>query len=243
MKNFKKFNFLVVIFYFLALFLSWSSSAFPQATTEHALLSQEAPEVESLFQQQGEKKSEIFLKEETARPLFEQSMQFRESPVELTRKALVAMHQKKFSEAKELLRQSIAQKLDDSEAWLLLGMIDLQEKKNEAAFADLIQATLYDPKNARAQHYLGIAAGRQHWSEIAEASLRKALELDPNYGEAHFNLAVYYLQHHPPAIEVARRHYQRALDLGVAHDPNVDRIMQKSIANSKENTSVSASPP
>ncbi|MFZ4116112.1 MAG: tetratricopeptide repeat protein [Chthoniobacterales bacterium] len=147
--------------------------------------------------------------------------------------AAVETHLNKLEEAEHLLRSSIQQKLENPFAWLLLGTTYLQEKRTDEAFAALIQATLYDPKNARAQHYLGIAAGRKKWSEISEASLRKAIELDPNYGDAHFNLAVYYMQHNPPATEVARRHYQRALELGVPHDPTMDAIMKKPVEDLK----------
>jgi Tfp pilus assembly protein PilF len=55
--------------------------------------------------------------------------------------------------------------------------------------------------------------------------MRKALELQPDYQEAHFNLAVFYLQRNPPAVELARRHYQKALDLGGAPDAEVARAL------------------
>lgn len=147
--------------------------------------------------------------------------------------AATETHLNKTQEAERLLRESIQQKLENPNAWLLLGMTYLQEQRIDEAFAALVQATLYDPKNPRAQHYLGIVAGRKQWHEISEASLRKAIELDPNYADAHFNLAVYYLQHNPPVIEVARRHYQRALDLGAPHDPTMDAVMKRSIVDSK----------
>lgn len=135
----------------------------------------------------------------------------------------------KSQEAEQLLRKSLQLKLENPAAWLLLGMNCLDQKRNDEAFAALIQATLYDPKNSRAQHYLGIAAGHKGWNEISETALRRALELDPNYGDAHFNLAVYYLRRTPPAIELARRHYQRALDLGVAHDAEIEALMKQPI--------------
>ena len=135
----------------------------------------------------------------------------------------------KSQEAEELLKKSLQLKLENPGAWLLLGMNYLDQHRDDEAFAALIQATLYDPKNARAQQYLGIAAGHKGWNEISEAALRRAIELNPNYADAHFNLAVYYLRRTPPAIEVARRHYQKALDLGVAHDAGIDALMNQPI--------------
>ncbi|MCF7729538.1 MAG: tetratricopeptide repeat protein [Chthoniobacterales bacterium] len=147
--------------------------------------------------------------------------------------AAVEIHLNKTGETERLLKESLQQKLENPNAWLLLGLNDLQEQRIDEAFAALVQATLYDPKNAKAHHYLGIVAGRKEWHEISEASLRKAIELDPKYAEAHFNLAVYYMRHNPPAMEAARRHYQRALDLGAPHDPVMDTIMKKPIEDLK----------
>ena len=110
----------------------------------------------------------------------------------------------------------------------------LEEHQNEKAFASLVQAVLYDPKNAHAQNYLGIAAERNHWNDISESSLRKAAELDPNYADAQFNLAVYYLHRTPPLIEVARRHYQRAIELGTPRDPKIDEMMKSKVMNSPQ---------
>ena len=72
--------------------------------------------------------------------------------------------------------------------------------------------------------------GRKGWYFGAEDEMRKAIELAPDYPEAHFNLAVFYLQRTPPAVELARRHYQKALDLGAAPDPQV----AKSLAEPEE---------
>lgn len=145
----------------------------------------------------------------------------------LNRLASIKTRLGKSAEASALLKESLQHQLENPTAWLLLGMNQLEEHQNEKAFASLVQAVLYDPKNAHAQNYLGIAAERNHWNDISEASLRKAVELDPNYADAQFNLAVYYLQLTPPLIEVARRHYQRALDLGTPHDPKIDEILKK----------------
>jgi Flp pilus assembly protein TadD len=56
--------------------------------------------------------------------------------------------------------------------------------------------------------------------------LRRAVEIRPDYADAHFNLAVFCLERDPPAVELARRHYRRALDLGAAPDPLVERALK-----------------
>ena len=157
---------------------------------------------------------------------FQEALRLDPNNVEyLNRIAAIKTRLGKSAEAETLLKESLQHQLENPTAWLLLGMNQLEEHQNEKAFASLVQAVLYDPKNAHAQNYLGIAAERNHWNDISESSLRKAADLDPNYADAHFNLAVYYLQLTPPLIEVARRHYQRALDLGTPRDPKIDAIL------------------
>jgi Tfp pilus assembly protein PilF len=72
---------------------------------------------------------------------------------------------------------------------------------------------------------------KRGWLEGAEQEIRKAIEIDEQYAEAHFNLAVLYLERQPPAVELARRHYYRALKLGAEHDAELDRVLKKAETN------------
>ena len=74
---------------------------------------------------------------------------------------------------------------------------------------------------------LGLALGRKSWNSGAESELRRSLELEPEDAGAHYNLAVIYLQRNPPAVELARRHYYRAVDLGGAPDQSVEALLAK----------------
>ena len=65
------------------------------------------------------------------------------------------------------------------------------------------------------------------WADAAEAELQKAIELKPGYGIAHFNMALMLLERRPPSIELARRHYDKALELGVAKDDVVERRLKE----------------
>lgn len=112
---------------------------------------------------------------------------------------------------------------EDARGWEALGEAACEKGSLDLALAALSRAVLLDPKNARAHSYLGVTVGRKGWMDGAEAELQKALELDDTLAEAHFNLAVVYLQGNPPMVELARRHYQRARDLGAPPDSLVEK--------------------
>jgi Tfp pilus assembly protein PilF len=134
---------------------------------------------------------------------------------------LLEYRAKKFAEAEKLLKTVLKSEPESGLAWLILGVIYYDQDKLDAALGALAQAVYFEPKDARAHHYLGVTIGRKGWYSGAEDEMRKAIALAPDYAEAHFNLAVFYLQRTPPAVELARRHYQQALDLGAAPDPEV----------------------
>ena len=143
---------------------------------------------------------------------------------------LVAYRQKQYAEAEKLLKKAVRAQPEAGLGWLVLGVICYDQEKLDAALAALAQAALLEPKNATVHQYLGVTVGKKGWLSGAEDEMRKAIELEPGYAEAHFNLAVFYLQRTPPSVELARRHYQKALDLGAAPDADV----AKSLGEPKE---------
>lgn len=130
-------------------------------------------------------------------------------------------------EAERLLRRSLQIKPDNPTAWLNLGMIYLGRKEPMRALASMAQAVVHAPNDPVARNYLGVAAGRNRWFDAAEAELRRAIELSPDYADAHFNLAVFCLERIPPATELARRHYREARRLGAEPDPLVEKALAK----------------
>lgn len=131
-----------------------------------------------------------------------------------------------FKESETLLKRAVQLKLDTAPAWLTLGMMYMDQDRLDEALAALSQATLHDPRNARARNYLGVVVGRKGWIDGAQAELRKAVEIDPAYTDAHYNLAVFYLENKPPSIELARRHYFRAVELGADRDPDIEKVLK-----------------
>ena len=131
-----------------------------------------------------------------------------------------------FEEAQKLLQRATRAKPESASAWLALGVVACESGKLDVALAALSQAVLLQPLNARAHSYLGVTVGRKGWLDGAEAELQRALELDETLAEAHFNLAVVYLQENPPMLELARRHYHRALDLGASPDSLIENQLK-----------------
>jgi tetratricopeptide (TPR) repeat protein len=163
-----------------------------------------------------------------AESFYKQSLDYGpNNPPLLVSLAAVETRMGKLDDSEKLLQQALHLDLKNSPAWLLLGMNYLEEKRNDEAFAALVQAALYDDHNPRAHNYLGIAAGRKGWNEVSEDELRRAIDLDPQYADANFNLAVLYLRRTPPLIELGRRHYQQALDLGSPKDPVIEAQLAK----------------
>lgn len=130
------------------------------------------------------------------------------------------------TEAERLLRRSLQIKPDNPTAWLNLGIIYLERDEPMRSLAAIAQAVVHDPDDPVARNYLGVAAGRNQWFDAAESELRRAVELQPDYADAHFNLAVFCLERDPPAVELARRHYEKAIDLGAARDPLVEKALK-----------------
>ena len=126
-------------------------------------------------------------------------------------------------EALKYLERAVVVKPDAGLAWMTLGVAYMNLSNLEGATAALTQAVFLDPKNPQAHNYLAVIFARRGWYDAAEDELQTVVELAPNFAEAHFNLALIYFQRHPPAVELARRHYQKAIELGEAPDPDFEK--------------------
>ena len=100
----------------------------------------------------------------------------------------------------------------------------------------------WNPADPRAHNSLAIILKRIGWTNGAEVELQKALDLDPDYTEAHFNLAVMYLERKPPSLEMAGRHYRKARALGAAPDEIVEQQIRGESAVEESEVSEDESP-
>ena len=129
------------------------------------------------------------------------------------------------------LKRAVELDPEAQQGWLTLGIIEYQKNELDAGLAALSQAVYLNAKDPKAHLYLGILIRKRGWLSGAEDEMRKAVELDESYAEAHFNLAVLYLERQPPAYELVRRHYYRALELGAKPDSEIDKALQNAAAS------------
>jgi len=139
--------------------------------------------------------------------------------------AVVRFQQGRYPAAEEHLRRAVKLAPKDAFSHSILGIVLYQQGKYDEAVQILSRASALDPNDPKTRNYLGIAASQKGWQEAAEQECRKAIELDPQYGDAHFNLAVIYATQNPPAKELSRRHYNRALELGVPRDDQLETLI------------------
>lgn len=126
-------------------------------------------------------------------------------------------------EAERFLQRALSVKIDNAAAWLTLGIVYFDQNKLEHAMAAFAQATVHDPANSQAHNYLGAVLSEKGWLYGAEAALRRAVQIDPEAKDAHYNLALLYMDQRPPAVELAKRHYTRATDLGADRDTDLEK--------------------
>ncbi len=128
-----------------------------------------------------------------------------------------------FPAARISLENATSLKPELVDSWLTLGLVYLELDAPMMAVSAATRAVAENPSDPRSHNSLAIILKRIGWTTGAESELQKALDLDPAYAEAHFNLAVMYLERKPPSVEMAGRHYRKARTLGAAPDELVER--------------------
>jgi len=132
------------------------------------------------------------------------------------------------NEAVEAFEQAVRLNPGLVQSWIALGLSYSERGDAYRAVSALSRAVHEDPTDARAHNYLAVATKNLGWTQAAQVEFEKAIALRPDYGVAHFNLALTYLDQRPPATELARRHYEQALKLGMEKDEIVERKLKES---------------
>jgi len=139
--------------------------------------------------------------------------------------ATIELQQGKLADAEKHLQAALAQSPDDAYNLSTLGYLKFREEKYDDALEVLSRAVKIDPNNPEIENYLGVTLGHKGLRVQAETALRKAIQIDANYAPAHNNLAVIYLNQTPPLPQLARWHYQKALDAGQPRNPDLEKML------------------
>ncbi len=131
----------------------------------------------------------------------------------------------KLKAAEQTLKKAIELAPKDEFTHTTLGIVYYRQSKFDDALSELTKSLAINPKSATAHNYLGITASQKGWQEAAEKEMLEAIAENPDYADAHFNIAVIYSTSQPPAKELARRHYEKALALGAQPDPTLDKFL------------------
>lgn len=134
---------------------------------------------------------------------------------------------KNYSEAEYYLEKALAIESNSGLANYLLGRTYFLQDKLDEALTKLEAGLTYDPQNAKAHNCVGVISTRKGWVDRAEKAFTSAVSIDPDYGDAHFNLALLHATKNEPNPQEAEKHYFRALHLGVPRDASIEGFLKE----------------
>lgn len=145
----------------------------------------------------------------------------------LSNLGVIRFRQERVEEAEKALQGALAADPQDAFSLSVLGIVHYRQGRYDDAVSVLTRAVSINPSNHETHNYLGITYSQKGYQEAAEKELLKAIEIKPDYADAHFNLAVVYASQNPPSIELARKHYRRAVELGMQKDSELEKLLAK----------------
>ena len=148
-----------------------------------------------------------------------------DNPLVLGNLAAIELQEGKLDTAEKHIQAAVAQDPNDAFNLATLGYLKFKQDKYDEALDALSRAAKLDPENPEIQNYLGVTLSNKGLRSQAEAALRKAIGLNPNYADAQYNLAVIYISQTPPLVELARWHYQKSLQAGHPHTPELEKML------------------
>ena len=160
--------------------------------------------------------------------------QHEKSPLALANLASAELEQNKLSDADTHIQAALALDPNDPFSLTVLGRVKFSEGNLDGALDALDRAVKLNPQDPRIENFLGVALAQKGLRVQAETAFRKAVDIDPNYGDAHKNLAIIYLSTVPPMTEMARWHYEKALVAGVAPNPEIEKMLATTAADKNQ---------
>lgn len=147
-------------------------------------------------------------------------------------KALKALEAKEYDQAGIALSRIMADNVGFVEGWANLALAQLRAGNIPQATQSAQNAAQLEPQSAPLENLLGLINVESGAYKRAEQHYARALQLDPNLANAHYNLAllndVYYQN-----IASAIQHYQRYLALINNADPDTEAWVEELKRNLK----------
>ena len=145
----------------------------------------------------------------------------------LSNLAATQMEQGRDAEAEVHLKKALAIAPRDPFTLATMGILKFRQQEYEDALDYLGLAAQYNPDSPVIHNYLGMALSEQGMRGPAETALRRAIQLQPGFADAHFNLALVYILQEPPLRELARWHYQKCLTAGHPRSTEMEQLLDK----------------
>jgi Flp pilus assembly protein TadD len=141
--------------------------------------------------------------------------------------AAIQVEAKHFEDADASLKAALAVTSEDAYTFYVLGLLRFRQAKYDEALDALSRSAKLDSQRAEVQNYLGLTLSEKGLRGPAEAAMRKAIELQPNYAGAHYNLALFYVTQQPKFPALARWHYQKALSAGFPRNADLEKMLDE----------------
>jgi tetratricopeptide (TPR) repeat protein len=202
-------------------------SAVPAAQTATPRKPRELPAGAGQLMAEADRAIDAGRLEEAEKKYREVLRQDENNVVVLARLAAVLLDRGNLDEAEKHLKKALASDPEDSGSLYLMGSIRARQEKYDEALEHLSLSAKHNPDNPQTQFLLGRVLAQKGQRVPAETALRKAILLKPNWGEAHYALAVVYATQEPAFKELAQWHYEKARAAGIPANAELEKAIEK----------------
>ncbi len=136
------------------------------------------------------------------------------------------IEQNHFDDAAKTLEKALAVDAQDAAALYVRGKLLFYQQKYDESFESLSLSSKSEPEKYQTQYWLGRVLIQKGQRGAAETALRKSVQLQPRWGNAHYLLAFIYNNQQPPFKELSRWHYREAVRNGYPPNAEFEKMLE-----------------